>query len=65
MTESGYLDPKTIVVKLHRGLNPQVQNAVATMSSGRPSYANLDKWYSMARTVDQNQAANEAFTSIH
>ena len=54
VTESSYLDLKTIVVKFRRGLNPQVQNAVATMSSGRPSDANLDEWYSMARTVDQN-----------
>ena len=53
------------MVKFRRGLNPQIQNAVATMSSGRPSNANPDKWYNMARTVDQNRAANEAFTSIH
>ena len=65
VTESGYSDPKTIVVKFRRGLNPQIQNAVATMSSGRPSDANPDEWYNMARTVDQNRAANEAFTSTH
>ena len=65
VAESGYSDLKTIVVKFCRGLNPQVQNAVATMSSGRPSDANLDEWYSMAKTVDQNQAENEAFTSTH
>ena len=65
VSESGYSDPKTIVVKFRRGLNPQIQNAVATMSSRRPSDANPDEWYNMARTVDQNQAANEAFTSIH
>ena len=35
------------------------------MSSGRPSDANPDEWYNMARTVDQNRATNEAFTSIH
>ena len=29
VTESGYSDPKTIVVKFRRGLNPQIQNAVA------------------------------------
>ena len=44
VTESGYSDPKTIVVKFRRGLNPQIQNAVATMSSGRPSDANPVKW---------------------
>ena len=65
VTDSGYSDPKTIVVKFRRGLNPQIQNTVATMSSGRPSDANPDEWYNVARTVDQNRAANEAFTSTH
>ena len=34
VTESGYTDPKTIVVKFRRGLYPQIQNAVAMMASG-------------------------------
>ena len=51
VTESGYSDLKTIVVKFRRGLNPQIQNSVATMSSGRLSDANPDEWYNMARTV--------------
>ena len=33
------------------------------MASGRPSNASPGAWYAMARVVDQNQAANEAFTS--
>ena len=65
VAKSGYSDLKTIVAKFHRGLSPQIQNAVATMSSGRPSDTNPDEWYSMARTVDQNRAANEAFTATH
>jgi hypothetical protein len=65
ITESGYTDPKTIVVKFRRGLSAQIQNAVATMASGRPSDAKPSDWYSMARTFDQNRAANEAFTSAH
>jgi len=63
--DAGYTDPKTIVVKFRRGLNAQIQNVVATMAAGRPSDANPDEWYDMARTVDQNRAANEAFTSSH
>ena len=35
------------------------------MSSRRPSDANPDEWYNMARTVDQNRAANEVFISTH
>jgi hypothetical protein len=65
ITESGYTDPKTIVVKFRRGLNPQIQNAVATMASGRPSDTNPTEWYEMARTVDQNRATNEAFQSAY
>jgi len=65
ITDSGYTDPKTIVVKFRRGLNTQIQNAVATMASGRPSDTSPDQWYEMARTVDQNRATNEAFQSAH
>jgi Retrotransposon gag protein/Zinc knuckle len=65
VAESGYTDPKTIVVKFRRGLNAQIQNPVATMASGRPSDASPSAWYDMARTVDQNRAANEAFASTH
>ena len=65
ITESGYTDPKTIVVKFRRGLSPQIQNAVATMASGRPSDTDPVNWYKMARTVDQNRATNEAFQSSY
>ena len=63
IADSGYSDPKTIVVKFWRGLSAQIQNSIATMASGRPSDASPEAWYAMARVVDQNQAANEAFTS--
>jgi Retrotransposon gag protein len=65
ITESGYTDPKTIVVKFRRGLNSQIQNAVATMASGRPSDTDPTRWYQIARTVDQNRATNEAFQSAY
>jgi hypothetical protein len=41
--DSGYTDPKTIVVKFWRGLNTQIQNAVVTMASGRPSNASPEQ----------------------
>ena len=63
VVDSGYTDPKTIVVKFRRGLNAQIQNIIATMAAGRPSDGNPAQWYNMARTVDQNRAANEAFSS--
>jgi hypothetical protein len=62
--DSGYTDPRTIVVKFRRGLNPEIQNAVATMGVGRPSDTCPQNWYAMATTVDQNRAANEAFVSF-
>jgi Retrotransposon gag protein/Zinc knuckle len=65
ITEAGYTDPKTTVVKFRRGLNPQVQNAVATMAAGRPSDTDPAAWYDMARIVDQNRATNEAFQSAY
>ena len=63
IVDSGYSNLKTIVVKFRRGLSAQIQNSVATMASGRPSDASPEAWYAMAQVVDQNRAANEAFTS--
>jgi len=60
ITEAGY-NPKTIVVKFRRGLDTQIQNAIATMPSGRPSDMVPMDWYTAARTIDQNRATNEAF----
>jgi Retrotransposon gag protein/Zinc knuckle len=65
VTDAGYTDPKTIVVKFRRGLNAQIQNMVATMASGRPSDTNPEGWYRMARIVDENRATNEAFHSAY
>ena len=65
ISESGYSDLKTIVVKFRRGLNPTIADAVATMSSGRPDDLDPDAWYEAAIRIDQNQAANTAFHSAH
>jgi hypothetical protein len=65
ISDSGYADPKTIVVKFRRGLNPSVADAVATMASGRPDDLDPDAWYEAAIRFDQNQAANAAFRSAH
>jgi hypothetical protein len=65
IAEAGYTDPKTLVVKFRRGLDPQIQNVVATMANGRPSDIAPTAWYDAARNVDQNRASNEAFRSAH
>jgi len=46
--EASYSDPKTIVVKLRRGLDTQIQNAIAAMPSGRPSDMVSTDWYTAA-----------------
>jgi len=65
ITEAGYSDPKTIVVKFHQGLDTQIQNAIATMPSGHPSDMVPMDGYTAARTIDQNWATNEAFQSSY
>ena len=65
ITEAGYTDTKTIVVKFRRGLEPRIQDAIATMTSGRPSDEVPAQWYSAARTLDQNRATNEVFRSSY
>jgi len=60
--ETSYSNPKTIVVvKFCRELDTQIQNAIAIMPSGCPSDMVPTDWYTAARTIDQNQATNEAF----
>jgi len=65
ISESGYSDPKTIVVKFRRGLSPAIADAVATMAAGRPDDLDPEAWYEAAIRIDQNQAANAAFRSAH
>jgi len=65
ISDSGYADPKTIVVKFRRGLNPTIADAVATMAAGRPDDLDPEAWYEAAIRIDQNQATNAAFRSAH
>ena len=65
ISDSGYTDGRTIVVKFRRGLRPEIQDAVATMASGRPSDIDFEAWYRVARQFDQNRMANEAFRQSH
>ena len=49
------------MVKFQKGLDPQIQNSIATMPYGRPLDTSPGDWYKTAKTIDQNQEANEAF----
>ena len=59
--DSGYTDPKTIVVKFRRGLDRRISTALAGMAAGRPSDTDSKAWFHLAVQMDQNRAADEAF----
>jgi hypothetical protein len=63
--DSGYTDPKTIVVKFRRGLDRRISSALAGMASGRPSDTVPEAWFRLAVQMDQNQAADEAFQASY
>ena len=54
VSEAGYTDPRTVVVKFRKGLDPQIQNSIATMPYGRPLDTSPGDWYKAAKTIDQN-----------
>jgi len=61
VSNAGYMDPQTLVVKFRRGLRLGIQNQITTMLYGRPTDTNPDAWYRAARRIDQACLANEAF----
>lgn len=46
--DSGYTDPKTIVVKFRRGLDRRISNVLASMTSRRPSDTDPEAWFRLA-----------------
>jgi hypothetical protein len=65
INDSGYTDPKTIVVKFRRGLDRRISTALAGMASGRPSDMDPEAWFKLAALMDQNRAADEAFQASY
>jgi len=57
----GYMDLWTLVVKFRRGLKLGIQNQIATMPYGRPADTNPNTWYRAARRINQACLTNEAF----
>ena len=51
---AGYTDPLTYVIKFRKGLNPTIQDQIATSREGRPADDDFRTWCKAARTVDQN-----------
>ena len=64
VSNAGYMDPQTLVVKFQRGLRLGIQNQIATIPYEQPADTNPDAWYKAARRIDQVRLTNEAFQSI-
>ena len=63
VSDAGYTDPRTLMVKFRRGLKMNIQGQIATMPFGRPTDTDLEAWYAAARRIDQARLTNEAFQS--
>jgi len=64
VSDAGYIDPWTLVVKFRRGLQLGIQNQITIMPYGRLADTDSDAWYTAARRIDQACLANEAFQSV-
>jgi len=62
-SDPGYIDPRTLVVKFHRGLKLNIQSQITTMPFRRPTNTDPEAWYTAAQRIDQAWLANEAFQS--
>ena len=61
VSDAGYMDPWTLVVKFRRELKLNVQSQIATMPFGRPADTDPEAWYTAVQRIDQAWLANEAF----
>jgi len=64
VSDIGYMDPQTLVVKFQRGLRVGIQSQIATMPYGQPADTDPNAWYKAAQRIDQAHLANEAFQSV-
>ena len=55
--DSGYTDPKYVVTKFRRGLNPRVSAALPTYT--QPSLRDPEAWFSLAVQTEQKPTAEE------
>ena len=62
-SDTGYMDPWTLVVKFCHGLKLNVQSQIATIPFGQPADTDSEAWYAAAQRIDQVRLANEAFQS--
>jgi len=52
VSDAGYTDPQTLVVKFRRGLKLGIQNQIAIMPYGRPADTDPNAWYRAAQRID-------------
>jgi len=64
VSNAGYTDPWTLVVKFRQGLRLGIQNQIATMPYGRLADTDPDVWYKAVWRIDQVCLTNEAFQSV-
>ena len=64
VSNAGYTNPQTLVVKFRRGFKLGIQNQIATMPYRRPADTDPNVWYRAARRIDQAHPANEVFQSM-
>jgi len=53
VSDAGYTDPRTLVVKFCRRLKLNIQSQIATMPFRRPADTDLKAWYTAAQRIDQ------------
>ena len=53
VSNAGYTDPRTLVVKFRQGLKTNIQGQIATMPFRQPADTDLEAWYAVARRIDQ------------
>jgi len=61
VSDAGYTDPWTLVVKFCRDLKTNIQGQIATMPFRQPADTDPEAWYAVAWRIDQARLTNEAF----
>jgi len=51
-SDTGYMDPQTLVVKFRRRLKLNVQSQIATIPFRRPADTDLEAWYAAVWRID-------------
>jgi hypothetical protein len=62
---SEYTDELGIVMKFRRGLDVEIQNAIAKSRVDRPKDNDLEGWFAAAQTLDLNRQANDTFNEVN